>query len=52
MVLEQNGGRASALLFFFAKFFWCGGVVFLWGFLRKRGVTSWFFDGEFVVGCW
>jgi hypothetical protein len=30
-------------------FFWCGGVVFLQGFLRNRGVLTWFFDGEFVV---
>jgi hypothetical protein len=33
-------------------FFWRGGLLFLQGFLRKRGGRSWFFDGEFVVECW
>jgi hypothetical protein len=26
--------------------------LFLQGFLRKYGRRMWFFDGEFVVGCW
>jgi hypothetical protein len=29
-----------------------GGLLFLQGFLRKRGVITWFFDGEIVVERW
>jgi hypothetical protein len=29
-----------------------GGEWFLQGFLRKMVCRTWFFAGEFVVGCW
>jgi hypothetical protein len=35
----------------FTYFFWCGGFVFLQGFLAKMAFLLWCFCGEFVVGC-
>jgi hypothetical protein len=37
---------------FLGLFFWCGGVVFLPGVLRKAGRRVWFFAGEFMVSAW
>jgi hypothetical protein len=53
----QIGGQAAA--FFDACvtvrrqiFSGRGGLLFLQGFLRKRGAKTWFFDGEIVVERW
>ena len=45
----------SVTVFFYGngrKRYWCGGEMFLQGFLRKVGCRTWFFDGEIVVDSW
>jgi hypothetical protein len=37
---------------FWGLIFWCGGVAFLLGVLRKMACGTWFFAGEFVVERW
>jgi hypothetical protein len=37
---------------FWGFIFWCGGVAFLLGVLRKVVCRTWFFAGEIVVDAW